>query len=145
MVLDEVVGEWLNRPAQCIDSLLHFARQAWLAWCHNRPGLWRVVLTRLLLPGYGEGMGLVPQVVETRGLGPMRTEWLPAKPACLREIRFCGRWCGGCRVLLGEAAENVAHHAQQFERTGVTHPIKYAVGVLAGAQDAFVAQDGQML
>lgn len=61
-------------------------------------------------------------------------------PVRLR-VRVCR--CEG--RLLGEAAEYVAHHSQQFERAGVAYPVKHAVGVLAGTQHALVAQNGQVL
>src|SRR5262245_30295850 len=43
------------------------------------------------------------------------------------------------------AAKYFTHHAQQLQRALVADPIVDAVGILAGAQHALVAQDRQML
>src|SRR5262245_2820495 len=43
------------------------------------------------------------------------------------------------------AAKYLTHHAEQLQRALVADPIEDPVGILAGAQDAFVAQDREML
>src|SRR5512135_883130 len=52
----------------------------------------------------------------------------------------------GARIdLLGEPAKDVAHHAQKLQRAGVADAIEHAVSILAGAQHAFVAKNGEVL
>jgi hypothetical protein len=51
----------------------------------------------------------------------------------------------GCLKLLGEAAKNITHHAQELERAGIAYTVIHTVCVLAGAQHTFVAQNCKML
>lgn len=47
--------------------------------------------------------------------------------------------------LFRKTAKHVPHHANKFEGTRIADTIKNPVSVLAGAQYAFVAQNGKML
>ena len=43
------------------------------------------------------------------------------------------------------AAEHFAHHSDQLQRAAVADAIVNPIGILTGHQDAFFAQDGQVL
>jgi len=47
--------------------------------------------------------------------------------------------------LTAVLTEYLAHHADQLERSRITDPIINAVGIFARGQDAFVAQNGEVL
>ena len=50
------------------------------------------------------------------------------------------RWRGSSGI-----AKDIAHHPDESERTGITDPIIYAIGVLPGRQYPFFPKNGKML
>ena len=46
---------------------------------------------------------------------------------------------------MGVSAENLAHHVDQLQCAAVANPVKDPVGILAGIENALVAQYCQML